>query len=1507
LSCSRYRQLISRYVDNEVTPRQRADLLAHVQVCPDCAAWLARTRHTDVLLKGIRETHPSDRVRKAILNEVRAHSSRPTTTQNSKLKTQNWRSGSFGPLRMASAGILLRFDLSPARIALGFAASFIALVGLAFYLNVLPPIWSYNKLGFEYQPDSTQAVADTTPIPINAVSAGQGGVGGPVAVPNLVRILPADQAQEVALDTPLRVRFDQPMDRSSVESALRIEPPAAGTFSWDADNEVRFTPAAPGLLHGITYTVTLTSTALSMAGTPIKEKIAWAFRTQAAHTVTALFPDGATIAPTRVLHLQFDTAMQRVDASTIVSLRSVGSGVVVPFSYSWDADGSGLIIQPASALPEGYYYLRVMPDARTAADESLGQPFEFKYHVQGLALQLRLPGDRVLLSAQGSVISVPYAVENPAQFSPDGFALDIYALPAERLSELGAQANSAGVLPAGYPDALHLLKQVQPASIERTGSIPLSDLPAGIYLLVAHIVPDGQPPDWKMLVVSDHNLALTGSDSPIWATDEVGRAWAGAEISLYSPEGALLEKGLTDNWGLWLPSSPGNGAGLAIARDLGGHVGAAFVDAGSRWGRQVESALPASLVTDLPSYRPGGTVNFRLQLRDTTGGVPTTPVVEQDLSVLLLMSEGANGESPEAVAALTLKPDSMGAVSGLFPLTPDARPGVYTISVRSRVAKHDFPVTVLPNLTDSLSVYVVPSSDTEAGTAITRTVSVLGPGGEPAQGALVTARLAILGDSWVSDPVTATTGYDGRATLVAPLPDWFARFNDPGLYLSVEVQQGALRGSGRSYLDMTAQRATMAGMTQLVSPGLNLAVVARPMPDGSFRVRLVLVDQVMPEGDVLVEAKSPSGEKVNYSLDMARLLDAILNVPQRFAGGTITVRAPGKATTRTISLMPAQDAEANLRVIVPFSVTAGSALPVRLGLTNLEGVGIDGTASVWLRRVSGDNAPEAQDWQPALSLTANGTLTTTIQAPNSPGLWYVMAQAATPAGNSSVSWSVVRVTPGPWVQLPPDSTITAGEPGTFSMTVHNPGSDPLSTGLRATTQGAVQMLDAGSQPVDVEAGGWARLQWRVASNKPGAGRVAFSFMPSSGAGGSWSLDVAAQANPSTNTTYTSGVLKGERNVGVAVPWGLSDDSIQLEIRASNALLPALAGISTDLQSSVPSTTDGVSMAAARLSAPASVASAYARLNSTAPENLALSGVERSLLLQQLYSAQRADGGWSYTLDGAGASSVRETAEVLLAFHRQSAYTGSSGVIVAPDQAVINRALDYLSNEVGRPVGPNPTSDTLDEHAFGFYVLSLYSRASAEPVRSMLAYAASNVGTHGLSRDGQAWLALALWQVGNGADAVALLDHLLLTELGSSQPASAPLLDALVVGLQSLPAGGARSSDLPDYAAAARLAVRALMEAREGVGWHTPAMTAEAVWALSGYAAAEGDAPQSSAGTPTLVLGDHQLQAAGLPGNPGTLSVMLSGAELRPGTNRLKLKASTADQTMYYSLTLIATR
>jgi hypothetical protein len=123
--------------------------------------------------------------------------------------------------------------------------------------------------------------------------------------------------------------------------------------------------------------------------------------------------------------------------------------------------------------------------------------------------------------------------------------------------------------------------------------------------------------------------------------------------------------------------------------------------------------------------------------------------------------------------------------------------------------------------------------------------------------------------------------------------------------------------------------------------------------------------------------------------------------------------------------------------------------------------------------------------------------------------------------------------------------------------------------------------------------------------------------------------------------------------------------------------------------------------------------------------------------------------------------------------------------------------------------------------------------------------------------------------------------------------------------RTLPALAARPTDLPDYDAAAAEYARALMEARQGAGWATPGMTAHALAALSRYAVALGDAPEG--GLPALELGDRPVQASPASGSTATVSVVLTGNELHPGMNWLRLKAPAPDRTLYYSLALTATR
>ena len=80
------------------------------------------------------------------------------------------------------------------------------------------------------------------------------------AAPLVINFVPGDTATRVPLDQTVQIRFNQPMDRASVESSFRLLPidggsALAGTFEWaDDDAGFRFIPSQPLELNS-SYTV----------------------------------------------------------------------------------------------------------------------------------------------------------------------------------------------------------------------------------------------------------------------------------------------------------------------------------------------------------------------------------------------------------------------------------------------------------------------------------------------------------------------------------------------------------------------------------------------------------------------------------------------------------------------------------------------------------------------------------------------------------------------------------------------------------------------------------------------------------------------------------------------------------------------------------------------------------------------------------------------------------------------------------------------------------------------------------------------------------------------------------------------------------------------------------------------------------------------------------------------------------------------------------------------------
>ena len=96
-----------------------------------------------------------------------------------------------------------------------------------------------------------------------------------LSAPRVVAVSPADQATAVPGRTSLRITFNRPMDRASVESRLTIDPRPTGTWRWDGAALV-FQPGESWPAGGHVV-IRLTAGSRSVRGLPLLGDREWSF------------------------------------------------------------------------------------------------------------------------------------------------------------------------------------------------------------------------------------------------------------------------------------------------------------------------------------------------------------------------------------------------------------------------------------------------------------------------------------------------------------------------------------------------------------------------------------------------------------------------------------------------------------------------------------------------------------------------------------------------------------------------------------------------------------------------------------------------------------------------------------------------------------------------------------------------------------------------------------------------------------------------------------------------------------------------------------------------------------------------------------------------------------------------------------------------------------------------------------------------------------------------------
>ena len=110
--------------------------------------------------------------------------------------------------------------------------------------------------------------------------------------PRLIQWSP-QTGEELALDAPLELVFDQPMNPASVEAAFSLQPETPGTFTWPDARSLRFTPATPWP-RGSSYELLLSQEARSADGVPLGEPFRLRFSSVGFLTLSQVIPAPGT-------------------------------------------------------------------------------------------------------------------------------------------------------------------------------------------------------------------------------------------------------------------------------------------------------------------------------------------------------------------------------------------------------------------------------------------------------------------------------------------------------------------------------------------------------------------------------------------------------------------------------------------------------------------------------------------------------------------------------------------------------------------------------------------------------------------------------------------------------------------------------------------------------------------------------------------------------------------------------------------------------------------------------------------------------------------------------------------------------------------------------------------------------------------------------------------------------------------------------------------------------------
>jgi hypothetical protein len=198
--------------------------------------------------------------------------------------------------------------------------------------------------------------------------------------PTIVYVIPSENSENVHVDEEIVIEFSEIMDELSVEAAFSLRTDMrtfhsdSGIFTW-MGNKTIFTPKEP-FKFDTEYTVTISDSARDFSGNFMAADYSWHFQTRKDYlppNILDYSPMGDNVSINTFITISFDEPM-----NTDITESAF---IIIPFvngTLAWDENT--LFFIPDNVLDYGTtYYVQLGIEAKDAAGNSIGSPFQFSF------------------------------------------------------------------------------------------------------------------------------------------------------------------------------------------------------------------------------------------------------------------------------------------------------------------------------------------------------------------------------------------------------------------------------------------------------------------------------------------------------------------------------------------------------------------------------------------------------------------------------------------------------------------------------------------------------------------------------------------------------------------------------------------------------------------------------------------------------------------------------------------------------------------------------------------------------------------------------------------------------------------------------------------------------------------------------------------------------------------------------------------------------------------------